>query len=244
MRPIIMALASLALFAASPSQAQPDQQPRTAVPSKGLLFGSKMTVENEPCCAQRPQTKADPKEAAVLAAARDRAHRDGVILRLRLQNDRTLKITDCDDQTACEADRFRRHRLAAWWPSLGYYVVDIGLYEEGMAYLISEKDGRTTRLAAVPVLSPSGRRAVALVSNLMQGVDLELIDLSVQPPRVTTVPEMPACTGAGPNSFVRPKPVWVDDAQVRFDGKSPQPGDNPNTKQLLKMIDGRPQWQC
>lgn len=245
MRSIVLASAVLALFAASPVAAQTDQQPRTAVPSKGLLLGSKMTVESEPCCTGRPAAKAgDPKEAAVMAGVRDRAHRDGSILRLKLEGNRTLKITDCDDQAACEADRFRRHWLAAWWPDLDFYVVNVGLYEEGMAFLISEKDGRTTRLIAVPVRSPSGRRAVALVSNLMQGVDLELIDLSVQPPKVTTVSEMPACVGAGPNSFLRPKPVWIDDAQVRFEGKSPQPGDNPNTKQLLKIVDGKPQWQC
>jgi hypothetical protein len=243
-RSIAIATAVLALFAAAPTLAQTDQ-PRTALPSKGLLFGSKMTVEAEPCCAERPQGKAgDRKEAGVLAVLRERAHRDGPILRLKLQPNRTLKITDCDDEKACEADRFRKHWLAAWWPALGYYVVNIGLYEEGMAYLISEKDGRTTRIAAVPVLSPSGRRAVALVSNLMQGVDLELIDFSADPPRVTTVSEMPACAGAGPNSFLRPRPVWVDDTQVRFEGKSPQPDDNPNTKQLLRIIDGKPQWQC
>ncbi|MBV8192914.1 MAG: hypothetical protein JO339_37220 [Alphaproteobacteria bacterium] len=204
-----------------------------------------MTVENEPCCEKRSPAKAgDPKEAAVLAPLRDRVHRDGPILRLKLQNNSALKITDCADQTACEADRFRKHRLAAWWPMLGYYVVDVTLYEDGLAYLISEKDGRTTRLAAVPVLSPSSRRAVALVSNLMAGVALEIVDLSTQPPQVLTVSEMPTCAGAGPDSFLRPRPVWVDDAQVRFEGKSPQPGDNPNTKQLLRIVDGKPQWQC
>ncbi len=59
-----------------------------------------------------------------------------------------------------------------------------------MAYLISERDGRTTRVTAVPVLSPSGRRAVALTSNLMAGVELNLIDLSGDPPTVLEVSEM------------------------------------------------------
>lgn len=223
---IVAALAAALLVFAATAHAQTDE--RTATPTKGLLWGSKMTVETGPCCTQ----------------PRDRAQRDGSILRLRLQNNRTLKITDCADQDACEADRFRRHWLAAWWPAQGYYVVNVGLYEEGLAYLVSEKDGRTTRVAAVPVLSPSGRRAVALVSNLMSGVDLEIIDFSANPPRVTTVSEMPACAGSGPNSFLRPKPVWVDETHVRFEGKSPQPDDNPNTKQLLRLVDGKPQWQC
>ncbi len=42
------ALAVIALLLAAPSQAQTGQ--RTATPSTGLLWGSKMTVETQPCC--------------------------------------------------------------------------------------------------------------------------------------------------------------------------------------------------
>ena len=241
-----LVLGVLAFLVATPCYAQKDvTQERTATPSKGLLWGSKMTVESQACCTPNQNAKgADPSEAAVLAKLSDRASRDGPILRLKLQDNRSLKITDCNDVDACEADRFRMHRLAAWWPTLKYYVVNVGLYEESMAYLISERDGRATRLAAVPVLSPSGQRAVALVSNLMSGVELNLIDLSTDPPKVLEVSEMPACAGAGPNSFLRPKPVWVDDSQVRFEGVSPQPGDSPNTKQQLRLGTGAPKWEC
>jgi hypothetical protein len=237
------ALAVVVLLLAVPSQAQTDQ--RTAVPSTALLWGSKMTIEAQPCCAVTKGAKAaDQAEAAAMVAVSDRAFRDGPILRLKLQGNRTLKITDCDDQSACEADRFRKHRLAAWWPALGYYVVAVGLYEDSMAYLISERDGRTTQLAALPVLSPAGRRAVALQSNLMSGVELNVIDMTADPPKVLEVSTMPACAGAGPNSFLRPKPVWVDESHVRFEGVSPQPGDNPNTKQLLRIGDGTTEWEC
>ena len=241
LRPVFVVLA---LLLAAPSQAQTDQ--RTAVPSAGgLLWGSKMTIETQPCCTVPKGAKpADQAEAAAMAAVPDRAFREGSILRLKLQENRTLKITDCDDQDACEADRFRKHRLAAWWPALGYYVVAVGLYEDSMAYLISERDGRTTQLAALPVLSPAGRRAVALQSNLMSGVELNVIDMTADPPKVREVSAMPACAGAGPNSFLRPKPVWVDESHVRFEGVSPQPGDNPNTKQLLRIGDGTTEWQC
>ena len=244
MRSVALAFAVIGLFSTAPAYAQNDM-PRTATPTKGLLWGSKMTVETEPCCTPRQGAKAgDRKEAAVLASVPDRALRDGPILKLKLQNNRILKITDCNDQDACEADRFRVHRLAAWWPKLGYYVVFVGLYEADMAYLVSERDGRTTRMAAVPLLSPSGRQAVALQSNLMNGVELNVIDMTADPPKVLEVSEMPACKGAGPNSFLRPKPVWVDDSQVRFEGVSPQPGDNPGTKQLLKIGAGTAEWQC
>jgi hypothetical protein len=240
LRPV---LAIVALLLAAPSQAQTGE--RTATPSKGLLWGSKMTIEAQPCCtAPKGARPADQAEAAVLAAIPDRAFRDDPILKLKLQENRTLKITDCDDQAACEADRFRRHRLAAWWPALGYYVVTVGLYEDSMAYLISERDGRTTHVAAPPVLSPSARRAVALQSNLMSGVDLNVVDMTTDPPKVLEVSTMPACAGAGQNSFLRPKPVWIDDSHVRFEGVSPQPGDNPDTKQLLRIGDGTAEWEC
>jgi hypothetical protein len=236
-------LAVVALLLAAPSQAQTGE--RTATPSKGLLWGSKMTVEAEPCCtAPKGAKPADKAEVAVLAALPDRAFRDGPILKLKLQGNRTLKITDCNDLDACEADRFRVHRLAAWWPTPGYYVVRVGLYEDGMAYLVSEKDGRTTQVAAPPVLSPSTHHAVALQSNLMNGVELNVIDMTADPPKVLEVTAMPACAGAGPNSFLRPKPVWVDDSHVRFEGVSPQPGDNPKTKQLLRIGAGTTEWEC
>ena len=78
---------------------------RTATPTKGLLWGSKMTVENDPCCTPRQGAKAgDRTEAAVLASVPDRALRDGPILKLKLQDNRVLKITDCNDQDACEAN--------------------------------------------------------------------------------------------------------------------------------------------
>jgi hypothetical protein len=244
----VLAVLALAAPAAAQAPASSDPPARTGQPTKGLLFGSKMTIEKEACCTPGGRG-ADPREATVFAAARDsrgkdRASRDDQVLRLRLQDGRTLKITDCDDQAACEADRYRRHRLAAWWPAQGLYVVSVGLYEDGLAYLVSEKDGRTTQVANVPVLSPSGHRAVALSSNLMNGVSLDLIDLGVQPPRVTALEKMPTCPGFGPNSFLRPRPVWVDDGHVRFDGTSPQPGDDPNSKQLLRFGAGKTEWVC
>jgi hypothetical protein len=241
MSPPVLFLAALLL--AAPLEAQPEE--RTAMPSKGLLWGSKMTLENQPCCTvPKGATAADRAEAAVLAAIPNRAFRDGAILKLKLQEERTLKITDCDDQSACEAERFRVHRLADWWPTLDYYLIAVGLYEDSLAFLISAQDGRTTRLSALPVLSPSGRRAIALQSNLMNGMELNVIDMTGKPPKVLNVSAMPTCVGSGPNSFLRPKPVWIDDTHVRFEGVSPQPGDSPKTKQLLRIGDGTTQWEC
>ena len=162
-RLIAPALAAVVLGLVTPSHAQTDKNERTATPSKGLLWGSKMTLESEACCAALPGAKQpDRAEAAVLVTIPDRALRDGPILKLKLQGGRTLKITDCDVEDACEAERFRTHRLAAWWPALGTYVVNVKLYQGGLAYLVSERTGQTTNVVAAPVLSPSGRRALAL----------------------------------------------------------------------------------
>jgi hypothetical protein len=236
---------ALVVLTAAPSYAQGGKESaRTAMPSKGLVWGSKMTVEALPCCAAPNGKLPDKDEAAVLAKLAGHVQRDDDILKLELEGGRSLKITDCADETACEADRFRKHRLVAWWPATHTYVVNVPLYEGSLAYLISEKDGRTTQVAAPPVLSPSGHHAVALESNLMTGMTLNLIDMTADPPKVIEIDSMPACAGAGPNSFLRPKPVWVDDSHVRFEGMSPQPGDAPGTKQLLRVGPGAPQWEC
>ena len=68
----------------------------------------------------------------------------------------------------------------------------------------------------------------------MAGVDLNVIDMTADPPKVLEVSTMPAVAPVpAPIRSRGPKPVWVDNSHVRFEGVSPQPGDNPNTKQLL-----------
>lgn len=215
------------------------------LPSSGLMDGARAVIENEPCCGPSlGAAKGEASDAAILATLPGMASRDGGTLRLKIAKDRTYKLTDCTDQPACGADDTRVHRLVAWWPQHRLYIVSVGLYEEGAAYLIAERDGQTLMTVAPPLLSPSGRRAVALVSNLMSGVNLEILDFTRDPPVLAGVTTMPTCVGAGPNSLLRPTPVWLDESQVTFKGVSPQPGDNANTKQLLRIVDGKPQWQC
>jgi hypothetical protein len=120
----------------------------------------------------------------------------------------------------------------------------VSLYEDSVAYLVPERDGRTLVVTAPPVLSPSGRQAIALTSNLMAGVELQLIDLSRDPATITKIEAMPSCAGSSDSSMLRPKPVWVDESHVRFEGVSPAPGDNPNTKQLLRIEGGKAAWEC
>ena len=244
MQPLTWILATVGFFVAMPSQAQ-DPNMEWRLPSSGLMDGAKAVIENEPCCGpSRSAAKGADSDAVLLATLPGMASRDGGILRLKLAGDRTYKLTDCTDQPACGADDTRVHRLVAWWPQHRLYIVSVGLYEEGAAYLIAERDGQTLMTVAPPVLSPSGRRAIALVSNLMSGVDLEFLDLARDPPLLSKVATVPACPGVDPNSLLRPTPVWIDEQQVTFNGQSPQPGDKANTKQLLRIVDGKPRWEC
>jgi hypothetical protein len=245
MRSLRCAIAAVTLLATLPSQAQtPDVPPQWTLPTAGFLNGSKAEVENKPCCSPSRGAPVELSDARVLATVPGAASREGGVLRLKLAGDRTFKLTDCVEQPACDGEKLHLHRLAAWWPKHRLYVVAVGLYEASVAYLVAERDGRSLVVTAPPVLSPSGRMAVALVSDLMSGVDLELIDLSRDPPTVAKVATTPGCPGWSDSTMLRPKPVWIDDTQVRFEGKSPQPGDNPNTKQLLKIVDGKAAWEC
>ncbi|HYI05234.1 MAG TPA: hypothetical protein VD858_10115, partial [Reyranella sp.] len=123
-----------------------------ALPASGLLHGSKAAIENQPCCAPSRNTRVHSPDNAALAKWSGLAARDGRTLMLKLAGNRTLKLTDCDDQSGCEADDTRVHRLVDWWPEHRLYVVLVGLYEESVAYLVSERDGRTFVATAPPVL--------------------------------------------------------------------------------------------
>ena len=244
MRPLTWILAALGLVAAMPLLAQdPNMEWRKV--EDGLLNGSKAVIENEPCCGPtRGSGKDDDFDAEIVATLPGVVSRDGEALRLKLAGGRTLRLNDCTEKSGCESDDTRVHWMRAWWPQHRLYVVEVGLYEESVAYLIDERDGSALVTTAPPVLSPSGRWAVALVSDLMSGVNLELIDFASNPPVLTRVTDTPTCSGSGPDTLLRPTPEWIDEQQVTFKGQSQKTDDDPNTKQLLRIVDGKPQWQC
>jgi len=227
------------------AQAQtPDPDAHWTLPASGLLNGSKAVIEATPCCTANSGAPVRQSDAAALAAARGMASRNGTTLSLKLADNHTLKLTDCVESPDCPTDDAHVHRLVAWWPTQETFVVDVGLYEGRVAYLVSARTGRTLMTTAPPVLSPSGQAAIALTSDLMAGMELELIDLRRSPPTLAKITTMPECKGIGPDTFLRPTPVWIEGSHVRFDGVSPQPGDLPNTKQLLKIVDGKAVWEC
>jgi hypothetical protein len=233
-----------------PSLAQNyDWAERTERPSNGWLDfpkGTRATIEAAPCCAPASGGKLpDAVEAEILTQLAGHVSRDDTILRLGLEGGRTLKILDCFDSDVCQAQA-RVHRLVAWWPASRHYLVDV--YVEGggpyWVYLISEKDGSATPVMTLPVLSPSGRYAIALLSTPVTDPHyFNVIDLTVDPPKVIDVGK-PSCAGFDPNSLLRPTPVWVDDSHVRFDGNPPWLNIDLTHKQLLNIAGARPVWEC
>ena len=95
MRPLWSVVTALGLVATA-AQAQPQQW---ALPSAGLLHGSKAAIENQPCCGPSRNTRVHSPDNAALAKWSGMASRDGRTLMLKLAADRTLKLTDCDDQS-------------------------------------------------------------------------------------------------------------------------------------------------
>ena len=241
MRSVLCAeLAAVGLVAAASSYAE---EPHWLLPSGGQMNGSKAIIENTPCCEASRDAGVATSDQPVLAKMEGQASRNGRALSLKLMGNRTLRLTDCDPAGGCAADDTRLHRLVGWWPKYRFYVVSVGLSEDSSAYLIAERDGRTLVTTAPPVLSPSGRQAVAVTSNMMSGVDLQVIDLSRDPPALAEITTMPACGGNGPDSFLRPLPVWADDAHVTFEGESPLPDEKPG-RQMLRVEGGKGEWQC
>src|SRR5204863_9631209 len=166
------------------------------------VWGSRITREEGVCCDQGPRTSSD--EARLIETLGDRAARNGPLLSLRLASG-TLRIIDFGP--GCNWQTCRFHILASYWPKLGYYVVDVGLWEGRQAYLISEFEGRTTLVVAPPVLSPSGRYAIAWDDSPAYGKGAQLIDMSNYPPTMMGVPPLPTCPGKKFLEYVRPGPV-------------------------------------
>jgi hypothetical protein len=216
MRITAVSLVAAALFIAATASAQTTNwDERTAMPSTLPLWGSNVVIDNTPCCEELSKLPLKAGEdATILETMRDRAFRNGSLLVLKLEGNRSLKIVDCDDQCARGGEKFRIHELAAWWPKQRYYVVDVGLSEGRQTFLISERDGRGSRVFAPPVLSPSGRYGIAWDPSPAYGNGLQLIDMTADPPTMLDVKSVPVCPGTKQQYSLRPTPVWTDDSHI------------------------------
>lgn len=219
-----------------------------SLPPMALPSGSVAVIVNEPCCAlQRDFPLQKSADATVLETVRDRAYRNGPVLQLRLDGDRSLKIVDstsvgerCDGFDGC-----RIHRLAAWWQEHRYYVVDIRLWEGVEGYLIAERDGRVIPIAAPPLLSPSGRYAIASDSSLLNGSRTELLDMSVDPPAVHPVSVTSICPAHSGLLTLGSQLQWVDNTRIVFSNAEVFfKGGAKKVSLTLRIIDGKPKWEC
>jgi hypothetical protein len=245
-------IALLSFVPASPAYAQMDYQrvpgdvshERTATP--GLIWGSKIVIDDQPCCeTERGSSTAGNAEAAVMATIPGQAVREGRVLKLRLDAGRTLRITDCDDPNACGSGGFREHRLFAWWPgSLRTYVIDVRLHENRMAFLVRASDGSVMLVAAPPVLSPHERYAIAWDPSLINGGPvMDLIDLASSPLEIRVITPGRVCRDE--QVYPGKRPVWRSDTEAVFDDSSFMMTNSPRFKLTLQIVaDTNLRWEC
>lgn len=213
-----------------------------------FITSSIAVVVKEKCCEWQGQHVPVPDSAdrEALEKLRNRAYRNGIVLQLKLDNDRSSKLIDetnlghtCDGYDGC-----RRHRLIGYWPRQRQYVVDVDLWEGGDTYLVSARDGRLLRVGSPPILSPSGEYAIGVDNSIAYpNGGLELIDLRKDPPTGVRLPALPSCPGAKPQLWLRPDPRWLDETRIIFEGSPIAPID-PDAKQVLRIVDGKPEWEC
>ena len=248
-RLIVTTLSLLILAAPSLAQERHDWADRSEIPSDGPAQQAWASIEAKPCCVPAGNgTSPDAAEAAILKQLAGKAARDGAILRLALDGGRTLRIEDCLDSSICKAPE-STYRLEAWWPAQRLYLVHVersGVVKP--TYLVSEKNGRTTMVSTMPVLSPSGRYGIALLSSVTQNVWIDIVDLGADRPQTVSVAPPPCAAFDSMRSLLPPNPVWADDNHVRFEGDMwlPPNGDYRlyAGKALLRIGPGRPQWEC
>src|SRR5215510_7615391 len=106
-----LALVTACLVVSAATQAQ-DQTQQWTLPTGGLLNGSKAVIEDKPCCGPSHDAAAVlNSDIAAMAKAPGMASRNGRTLSLKVAGNRTLRFTDCDEPSGCEADDTRIHRL-------------------------------------------------------------------------------------------------------------------------------------
>lgn len=106
------------------------------------------------------------REKDCLAKLNRLAHREGHILRLKLENGATRTFKEnrqaCDDH---DADECTRYDLRAYLPAQHVLVVAWSGYEESGSLVISTRTGRSIELETLPQFSPSGRWFASVNEN-------------------------------------------------------------------------------
>jgi hypothetical protein len=214
-----------------------------------FITSSIAVVVKEKCCEWQGQHVPVPDSAdrEALEKLRDRAYRNGIVLQLKLDNDRSSKLIDetnlghtCDGYDGC-----RRHRLIGYWPRQRQYVVDVDLWEGGDTYLVSARDGRLLRVGSPPILSPSGEYAIGVDNSIAYPNGGFGTDRPSQGPADGGPPARPALLPGGKalNYGCGRIHAGSDETRIIFEGSPIAPID-PDAKQVLRIVDGKPEWEC
>jgi hypothetical protein len=135
-------------------------------------------LKNELICEQ--------DETACLDELSGTVERDGDHLRVKLANGKTKVYTTT--RQACDAGIYEKclqYRLVGYYPRQRLFLVHVGFYLEGGTYLLaSARTGEHARVAAIPHLSPSGKR-LAVVSASESGDEnsVEILSTASDPPK-------------------------------------------------------------
>ncbi len=69
--------------------------------------------------------------------------------------------------------------------------------------------------------------------------------MRANPPAVIYIDTRPACPGTHPQSWLRPNPRWLDETRIVFEGSyGVGPPMDSDAKQILRIVDGKPEWEC
>lgn len=172
----------------------------------------------------------------------DRALRVDSTLVLRIDGGRILHIFDLPDLIT--EDGALQHRFEAWLPESRHYVVTAPCIHCRVTYLIDARDGRVANIGVPPIVSPSSRLGILWQQNFMDGpYGPTLIDLRSSPPTLISIP--PASTCNAQTFLLRPTATWLDDSRIEFTGALAMPTPKGFAeKQILRIIDGKPVWEC
>ncbi len=242
MQAVIVFLSGVAVAATiAGANAQPKDASRFAKPGE-TAWGSLMAIErNDGWSTRGVWLRDSSNEEPEIARFKDRATRDDNILRLKLDDNRVLKIADegrCGGFGTCLV-----HRLVDWWPRLHYYVVRVSHGEGDEAYLIRENDGFVVRVPAPPILSPDNRYAVASNPTVENGGGkAEVLDMRPDPPEILAFKDGPTCPKAADIITLGSELKWIDNTRIVFSNVQLAGG---TTKSLTwRIIDGRVEVGC
>jgi hypothetical protein len=180
-----------------------------------------------------------------LPGLEDRALKIDSGLALKIGDHHILRLVE-QPEVMSEAGPIR-HLFRAWLSQPRFYVVQVGCNECAVTYLIDERDGSVADIMVPPLMSPSGQLGLLWAQDFMGGAWAGppiVIDFRSHPPAFRSAPGFPNCEKRERASTLRATPVWIDDATIKFDGPAPMPGDDPKALQMLRLSDGRVEWDC